>query len=49
MKQGKINNYGSRLSYRIGLHCPVVLDVLDYLTAARDAPCPEEKNAPKWG
>jgi hypothetical protein len=49
MKQGKITNYGSRLSYRIGLHAPVVLDVLENFTAARNDTCPEEKNAPKWG
>jgi hypothetical protein len=49
MKQGKITIYGSRLSYPIGWHSPVVLDVLDYLTTARNAPCPEEKNAPRWG
>jgi len=49
MKQVKFTIYGSRLSGRIGLHYPVVLDVFDYFTAARNDRCPEEKNAPSWG
>jgi hypothetical protein len=36
-------------SGRIGSHQPVVVDVLDYFTAAGNDTCPEEKNAPNWG
>jgi hypothetical protein len=49
MKQVKIILYGSRPSGRISAPQAVVLEVLAYFTAARNDPCPEAKNAPKWG